>query len=408
MTELSRVSRGLLLLMAASALVVAAPGAADAQAGADVWLPFLGCWQADDAPADAPLTCIRPLADGGIEMLAVADDGVLERRTLRADGAPRSTTVGDCPATETASQSADGLRVYVEREVRCDGEAPRGTRGIIAMVERDRWVEVEAMEVRGESVAWATGFVPAPRSRVQAVGQADLLARVDSRGGAVRAARMASDAPITVDAVIEAYRATDAEAVRAWIAEQVYPIPLDADGLRRLAAAGVPDDIIDVVVAVAYPEQFEVARTDPEAYPRTRPVRPRYPGYPGYWDPYFGYWGRSYWGAGYWGWGGYGRFYSPRIIVVTPRDGTRGPARAVQGRGYTRGTASPSGSSSATGSTSRTPTRSATPRSNPSSGDRAVSSPRPSSRQPAASSGSSGSSSRTAEPRRTAKPRGND
>jgi hypothetical protein len=412
MTEPSGALKGALSLVVAAVIAASAPAPGNAQVAADAWLPFLGCWQAEEAGTDAPLTCVRPLPDGGVEMLAVTGEGVIESRVIRADGMPRPSTVADCPGVEQAHLSGDARRIYLEAERTCPGEPARVTRGLIAMVDRDRWVEVQAMEVRGQSVAWVTAYVPASRTRVQAAGQADLLAQVDRRGPAVQAARMAAGAPITVDDVIEAYAMTDPEAVRAWVAQQAHRIPLDADGLRRLAEAGVPDHIIDVVVAVAYPERFALADAAPaEAYPQyRRPVRPvyplypHYPGYWGYWDPYYSYYrGGIGWG---WGWGGY--YYSPRVIVVTPRDGTRSPARAIQGRGYTRGTSS----SATTGSTVRTPTRSATPRAAPSpapsssrtGSDRAVAPSRPSS-PPAATRGGSSGTSRTATPRRTANPR---
>jgi hypothetical protein len=332
MIELRGILNGAAALSVAAVLATTAPGAASAQgATGDEWLPWLGCWHATDTPADAPLTCVHPLVGGGIEMLAVAEGGVLDTRTIRADGAARSATVGGCPATEWAELSADGSRIYLQAELACPDEPVRVSRGMIAMMDHARWIEVQAMEVRGRTVAWVQRYEPASRDRARAVGEGDLIAYVDSRSGLIGAARAVAASPITVDQIIEAHGRTDPEAVRVWIAEQLRPLRLDADGLRRLADAGVSDEVIDVAVAVAYPEQFAVTHDEPH-YPRARgprgPVRPPMypPMYPG-WDPYYSYWGR--------GWGGY---YRPTVIVVSPRDGSRSTARAVKGRGYTRGT----------------------------------------------------------------------
>jgi hypothetical protein len=371
MSELRGMSTGVQALLVGLALALSVPQGAAAQEG-DVWLPLIGCWQPEGEPADAPMTCVRPAAEGGVTLLTVADDGVIERRHLRADGVQRAVAQGECTGVERAELSRDGLRVFVDAELACAGEPARTTRGLITMVDERRWIEAQAMDMRGRSVAWVTRYEPAPRARIEAAGRGDILAMMEARGALIRAARLAATAPVTVDDIIEAHARTDSEVVRVWLAEQLTPMELDADGLRRLAAAGVSDEVIDVAVALAYPERFAVTREDPYAArdrrPRTRPGV--YPGYPGY--PYPGYWGPGY---GYWGWGSW-RYHRPTVVVVAPRDGSRGIARAVRGRGYTRGTPS-------------------------STGTAATGSDRPTSSQPAASSGGSRSSGgeRRAQPR---------
>jgi len=369
MTELRRTTTGMLTMALAAGFMALAPQAAAAQDGvADGWLPMLGCWLPEEAPADAPMTCLRPAAGGAVDVLMVTDAGVLESRTIRADGVQRPTTHGECSAVERAEFSRDGRRVFLDGERTCPGEAARATRGLMAMIDEDRWIEAEGTVLGGRNVAWVTRYQPAPRSRVEAAGQADILALVETRSGLIRAARVAASAPITVDDIIEAHARTDPELARVLVAEQLYTIDLDANGLVRLAEAGVSDDVIDVVVALAYPDRFAVVR-DEEYYPRTRrPGRGMGGVYPGYWDPYYGSWG--------WGWGRY-RYHRPTVIVVAPRDGRTGAARAVRGRGYTRGT-----SGSSEGAAARAPGTSS---------------------QPAASSGGSRSSDsdRRAQPRRS-------
>jgi hypothetical protein len=371
MSELRWTIRMALALLVGVVLAVSVPRAVQAQE-ADAWLPLLGCWQPEDAPVDAPMTCVRPATGGGVELLTVADDGLVETRTIRADGVQRPTAHGECPGVERAELSRDGLRVFLHAELACDGEPARPASGLIAMVDEQRWIEVQAMGIRGRSVAWVTRYEPARRSRVEAAGRGDVLALVDARAGLIRAARMAAASPITVDDIIEAHGRTDAEVVRVWMAEQLTPMHLDAAGLRRLAEAGVSDEVIDVAVALAYPERFAVTSEDPYA-PRARRPGRGYPGYPGVYPGYPG-WGPYYGG---WGWGSW-RYHRPTIVVIAPRDGTRGIARAVRGRGYTRGTAGSTGS-----------------------GAEATTSRQPSSSKPAASSGGSRSSGgeRRAQPR---------
>jgi hypothetical protein len=145
MSELREALRGALALVVAAGLTGAASQGATAQETiADEWLPWLGCWQAVDTPADAPLTCVRPAAAGGLELLAVTDAGVVETRAIRPGGVAGAATVGGCPATERAELSRDGSRVYLETERACPGEPVRLTRGLIAFVDQDRWIEAQA------------------------------------------------------------------------------------------------------------------------------------------------------------------------------------------------------------------------------------------------------------------------
>src|SRR5262245_59085970 len=129
-----------------------------------------------------------------------------------------------------------------------------------------------------------------------------------------------------------------------------------------MADAGVPASVIDVVVAVSYPDRFALSRNgDIERLQAEQEGRGGYGygggygrriplyGYPtygygyGYGDPYFGYSPYGY------GWGYYG---APSVIVVEPRD-PEPQAKVVKGKGYSRGGNAPTGSSVSDGGSRR-------------------------------------------------------
>ena len=70
--------------MLALAGTVAFAGGVQAQADADQWFPFLGCWEPDAGAG--PVMCIRPTPDG-VELARIAEDQVVSREaiTTRAD-----------------------------------------------------------------------------------------------------------------------------------------------------------------------------------------------------------------------------------------------------------------------------------------------------------------------------------
>jgi hypothetical protein len=345
------ITRGVLAAAAGlTMLAAAAPvGAQDPELTDGRWLPYMGCW-VEQGATDGPMTCVTP-AEGGVAFLTVAGDQVTDRRVVRGDDVARPAEVPGCTGVESARFSADGHRVFTESRLTC-GSAERNTRGLMAMVAPDRWIEVQALVGQGPSSAWVKDYTPAPASRITAAELGPVAAVGSSR--AVTAARMAAAARIRVDAIIEATARTDPEAVKAWIAEQGEPLRLDADRLVQLADAGVPPEVIDVAVAVSFPDRFAVAR-QPQG--EMRPDRGRASfGYARYgawsmwspWSPYYSpFYMDRYWGYGYYGYYPYNRYdrwgytpyspYGPSVVVVRPvtrpGDGyTQG--RVVKGRGF--------------------------------------------------------------------------
>lgn len=391
------------LFLAAGALALVAAVPAHAQVDDPRWLPFIGCWQGAesmDEETDAGLLCVRP-APGGVDLESIVGGEVASTERVAADGVARSVVAEGCEGTEAVAFSEDGHRAFTTSEFDCSGEARSGT-GVMAVVAPNRWVDVRALEVQGEKVSWVQSYRLVGVERLAEEGITDPR---DGLGMTVRAARMAAATDIDVDDVREAVARIDSEAVVAWVAAQETELDIDAETLVALADEGVPEAVIDVMVAVSYPERFVVEPEQPvemaeRAEPRGR--RPVYGGYRGYlsWDPfYYGYspysyrYGYSPFGYspfGYCG-GGYGCGYGPTILRVERRDNG---GRMIRGVGYRPGVnAQPSG-------------RTARPR-NDGGGSSAASGAQRSSGS-GASVGSSGSRSGTSTGRTARRRRGGD
>lgn len=337
-------------------LAMAGEGAGQTpEARDDRWLPWIGCWEA--APGEAgPIRCVVQ-RDGGVEMMHVAGDRVVERRWLVADGAERTTESEGCRIRESARFSADSRRVFVRAERRCDGGGEERITGILAMVSTTEWSEVQALESADGHFTWAHRFVPAAPERAGELG----LTEVEERAEAIRLARVRAAVPPGVDEVIEAFRWVGDGAVQGWVAERGAPMTLDAARLVRLAEAGVAPETIDVVVAVSNPGRLVVARVGPgggaPGIARTASAA-RSPSFDGHFSPWtswgFGSWYRYGYGYGSvflpmgygpaWGWG-WPLYRLPPTVIVVERAEPRG--RVVNREGYTRsrapGTGTPGG-----------------------------------------------------------------
>jgi hypothetical protein len=334
-----------LTLTAALGAALALPATAQQDAR---WTPFVGCWAPAGADAEAGLLCFRP-AGVGVEMFNVVGGEITATEPLVADGQPRDVSAEGCEGSERVEFSDDGLRAYTRSEFRCGDESRQGS-GVMSFVAPNQWIDVRALSVSGDPVAWAQGYQLANAEQLSAQGITDPAA---GNQELIRAARVRASRDIAIEDVEEAASRVEARAVEVWIAAHETPFELDGDELVRLADAGVPESVIDVMVAVSYPDRFVLSPEGAASEADRTAMVDQYPaGFrPGYrsflWSPWVGsayrygynpYYSRfGYYGYGFGGYGGYWG-YVPATIIVQPAQPTVSPprGRVVPGRGYVR------------------------------------------------------------------------
>lgn len=335
----------------ATALLTLGAGLPAPTAAQSTLLPWVGCWEAAGAPADAAL-CVRPVeGTASVEVLRIEGSQILSREMVWADGQRHETVREGCDGWEEGRFSADGRRLFLTSEHVCEDGSVRSGAGVMALVDEDVWLDVRTLSLGDEPSAWVQRYQRSTSDAEALAGVADYL---DERAMMARASRVAASARLDLDDVLEASELLPEEAVEAWLAETGDEFELDGRTLVALDDAGVPDRVIDVVVAVSHPRTFrlgadgQAAVVDDAQGVRTRSAYGGYYGSPFFFDdlyyrsyrysPYYGGYGYGgYYGSGYYGYG-----YRPTIVVVEPRDnGNHG--RVVNGRGYTR----PSGRSGA-------------------------------------------------------------
>jgi hypothetical protein len=139
-------------------------------------------------------------------------------------------------------------------------------------------------------------------------------------------ARFASK-PMNLEDVIEASSRVAPEVVEAALLERGGKFPVDGANLVRLSEAAVPPSVIDLMVALSFPEQFAVERDEGGGGAGF--------GYAGY-DPFFSSaFAYPYYFAPF----GYYYWYYPwtPVYPYPPDDDPEGAVgRVVEGRGYTR------------------------------------------------------------------------
>jgi hypothetical protein len=416
--------------------------AAGAQATDPRWQPWLGCWvpgessklglTADDNRAGG-LVCVVPAANGaGVELATVANGVVVHRERVNPTGARTPKTVDNCPGGESATWSADNRRLLIRSELVCGNNVTVRGSGVFAMSPEGEWILVQGRRVGASATArvvryQAAGLELASTAGAQVGDSTPAHIVAVTPGLSTLSLRSAAGDAVRPEDVLEVVRTVDGPVAEAWLNEIGQQFSLSAGELVRLADAGMPPAMIDLMVALSYPQRFAVKRTEPArsdpgnrgtaydfggGYGRLSAYDRRWDcGYGGrmlsygyYGDScYLGSYGLSGYGYGYgagygygYGYGGYnnGYYYGTRPIVIIQREPDSPPARgrAVFGSGYTRGTGS-----SGTSASDRT---SVTPSSGGSSaGSSSSSAGSSSSSSGSASSGSSGGGDRTAKPR---------
>ena len=322
------------------------------------WLPWIGCWQlveeagalpeaANDlaAFADSVLVCVTPAAapapatDVVVTTLADGEQALVE--TLSADGLEHPVDQDECGGRRRITWSEDGARLYTQAELTCSArDDARRLSAVGLMADGSTWLALEMVEA-GERAAVTvrryrrTGDV----TTLSAAGPtltADLLARARTAAGRT------GDADLSIDAVIEAAAALEPAVLEALLVETGTWFDLDGRTLIRLDDGGVPGSIIDMLVALSFPDDFEVRRSA-----RGGGGGGGFPGswggygyetwYPYYAAPFGYYYGWSPYSSLY-GWGNYyyldpGYYGGPGSPIEAP---DMGEGRISRGYGYTR------------------------------------------------------------------------
>jgi hypothetical protein len=394
------------------------------------WNPYLGCWrivqehQGEQLVPIAPglMVCAQPSGRTGVAITTTVDGKNVLEQTIVADGSAQPVTQADCRGTQTSDWSRDGERLFTRVEIECAGRPRRVVSGI-TQLSRGYWIDAQATLIDGDHDV--------------------RLRRYQRTSDQFGSAAAPAGAPMSVEDVIEASAKVFAPALEAALAEAGGRFSLDSRTLTQLADAGVSPNVIDIMIAQAFPDRFEIER--PSTYPPSSAVgatashagmstsswsggygSPMYdPFYSSfyYYSP-FAY--PYYWGAGYYpyrysygypysyNYNGYYYYGYPGGSVYPPYNpGGDRPARpgspnspggdgiVVNGRGYTR--VRPSGSSPSNGESAQPTPRSPTSgRARARSSDSSTES---SSGSSSSTSGSSGESSSGSSGGRTAQPR---
>ena len=340
--------------------------AASAQTPAPItgrWAPWVGCWQiSDESIADVERllsslpgpsneatgrrdarVCVTPSADDGATMTTLVNGIPVLTETLIADGSPRPLTDQNCRGTQRAEWSELGSRIYARTEISCGDQPTRVVSGFSAVLSGPLWVDIQLIESGTRKSMRVRRYRPAP-DQAAAVASTERALGTVPLGG-----------KLTLAEIREASTKLPPEAVQAIVLELGSGgYDLNADRLIELHDAGVHDSVIDLMVAMSYPQKFVVERATPATGSGafggygsgygygygfgglgSSPYGWGYYAHPMYYSAYYS-------PFGYYNWGYHDPYYygTPGVVIINPGGDDdpqpTGAGRVVDGRGYTR------------------------------------------------------------------------
>jgi uncharacterized membrane protein YgcG len=312
---------------------------------------WLGCWRLeDDLAGTGARLCVTPEPDGvRLQTLVGTVKGADE--VVIPDGAARPIADSECKGTERSEWSSDGQRVFRAIDVTCKNETPRAVKGVMFVARGPMLINVQHV----------TGGGTAAGVRVQRYRRAQNQTLADgSKAPQPRTASVTIDSTWSIEDVIEASKKLPPEALQGALADVRQKFNVNRRTLVALDDAGVPDSVIDLMVALTFPERFVVERVassapigvttgmswyDPFMSPLLRdPFMSSCYGYRSYYSTcgyYYGYNTFSPYGSIY---PYYDNYYVPGgWVAVNPNNPggdvapqPSGAGRVVNGRGYTQ------------------------------------------------------------------------
>jgi uncharacterized membrane protein YgcG len=286
-------------------LLLAVPAHAQQNTADPRWSRWIGCWDlvvenaregaptpdaasptARSQPRDParPQVCVEPSPEGGATFTTKVGTQTPIIQTIVADAKDRTITEDGCTGRQSAEWSADGLRLYARAELTCKGD--QGTRrvsGLAMLGPGGRWTDVQSVDIAGRESFRVRQY-----------------RRVGNDG---RTLPGITATALTLDDVKEASAKVSPRALEAALVETRASFDLSSKRLLELQDADVPASVVDLMVALSYPDRFVIERTAQVDRARAPVID----------DPFlFG------WGVGYPLWSDFYGFYSPLYGAFSP------------------------------------------------------------------------------------------
>ena len=276
------------------------------------WLPWIGYWHLisnkvntnESSLKKEYLLTIEPGSNGNsVTMKGQRDDKILVEEEIIADGLQHPLTDKKCSGYYMYSWSETGKRLLFNSESNCPGNTQHKISGMSIINDNRDWLDIQLLQTGSEKAISIR--------RYRSVDNGSIIPgryTPDKIG----ISRIAAGKNFSIDEIIELSKKIEPEVLEAALLEIRKPFPINSKQLIKLSDSGVDSRVVDLMVALTFPEKFTVgqeavslmmAERPGNNYPRYRFVNDYYSYYcpilPWHWtsSSYMSYiYGYSYYG----------------------------------------------------------------------------------------------------------------
>jgi len=188
---------------------------------------WFGCWESADPVPATGVTCVVPDEPAGLRIVALSQGGSRTETVVRLDGSRVALAAEGCEGWQRGRLTPDGERIVIDGETRCAKLPRQVSAGAFVIDPAGEWVSAQG-----------TGLSVVATTQVRRF----------------RAVTSPSDVPVELRPLVGPYLA-EGDAARA----SLVAARLSAGDLLEMERMGVPDAMLDVMVAAGYPESFRIA-----------------------------------------------------------------------------------------------------------------------------------------------------
>ncbi len=237
------------------------------------WLPWIGSWHlvsgvensADSALKDQYLLTTSPGESGNsIIMRGHRAEQVLFQEEIEADGLRRPIKKNDCTGWQSYGWSDTGKRLLFEGELGCPGDIHQAVSGISIIDGNGDWLDIQLLQSDEEKTITVRRYRNI---------DTDTIAPGRTSTNPSRIARISAGAGFSIDEVIELSEKVDPAVLEAALAEMHKPFPINSKQILHLADSGVSTRIVDLMVALSFPDEFVVEKAAISRVQRSTPLR---------------------------------------------------------------------------------------------------------------------------------------
>jgi len=195
---------------------------------------------------------IRLTSDNkGLEISRTVPNQANVTEVLIPDGTKRPITASNCSGWQSAKLIPDAGMIVSSSEMNCKDAGLLATTNVKMILAADKMVDILALKANGQT-RLATRHLMFDHEVTSGASAKPAYATVIDR--------MALAAPWNMSMVVQLSKTMGTEILEASLMEKKVRLNLNSEALKELKNAKTPQRIIDLVVALAYPDKFHIEK----------------------------------------------------------------------------------------------------------------------------------------------------